>query len=106
MNSELICHEHTQQAFHDDIISLKDGRPALEKLSMLGEVQSMMRKEALREKFIECGVLEVFFNWLEPLTDVGPKPVFPNSTLRKGIIDTLDEMTDPKRGGTLVETVM
>ena len=52
----------------------------------------------LQEKLLEVGLLMSIKRWLEPLPDRS----FPNSTLRMGIFEVLDEITDPDRGGVAV----
>eukprot|EP01051_Picozoa_sp_SAG22_P025820 SAG22_NODE_7837_length_703_cov_1.607616_1_plen_145_part_10 len=80
-------------------------------------VRAQMKKQVLREKFLYASppVLDVMASWLLPVRldarkvdgKKFPKSVEPpNKTLRRGLIEVLDEMTDPARDGTMFETNM
>jgi hypothetical protein len=81
-----------------DIEANKKGEPALAKLLMLDALRAQVKKRDLQEKLLEVGLLMSIKRWLEPLPDRS----FPNSTLRMGIFEALDEITDPDRGGVAV----
>lgn len=50
----------------DDAANLRNA-PALQKLSMLPEVESETNKKEMKEKLLDAGLLEVFKTWLDPL---------------------------------------
>ena len=91
--------QRMEDAADDDESAHSAGKPALEKLALLPEVQTEMRKHELQVLFLEeCGILHVFKRWLGPLNG----KTFPNHNLKLGMLTLLDAMTDPDQGGSAV----
>ena len=95
--------QRMDDAADDDEEAHKKGKPALEKLAMLEEVRTEMRKRELQVLFLEeCGILRTFKRWLDPLNG----KTLPNHNLKLGVLEILNEMTDPEKGGSAVNPDM
>ncbi|KAG0587853.1 hypothetical protein KC19_2G196300 [Ceratodon purpureus] len=60
-------------------------KPAIEKLKMLPEVWNVLHKHPLQIKFLDCGGLSSFVNWLVPLPDGS----LPNTNVRTTVLTLL-----------------
>lgn len=91
--------QRMDDAADDDEAAHKEGKPCLEKLAMLEQVRTEMRKHELQVLFLEeCGILRTFKRWLDPING----KTFPNHNLKLGVLEILNEMTDPEQGGNAV----
>eukprot|EP01048_Picozoa_sp_COSAG05_P006919 COSAG05_NODE_469_length_9505_cov_14.573676_1_plen_487_part_00 len=93
--------EAMDSAQDEDEAANRRGEPALERLSMIQNVRTEMRKQELQHLYFdECGILHTFKRWLAPLNG----KAFPNYNLKHGVLEIVDEMTDPDRGGRAINT--
>ncbi|GJQ14258.1 hypothetical protein GpartN1_g6049.t1 [Galdieria partita] len=75
------------KAADDDLLALKVGKPATNKLKLVEEVEKNLRRVEYRELFLEQGLLSVLKRWLDPLPDGS----LPNASLRSRLLKILDE---------------
>jgi len=75
------------KAADDDLLALKAGKPATNKLKLVEEVEKNLRRVEYRELFLEQGLLSVLKRWLDPLPDGS----LPNANLRSRLLKILDE---------------
>eukprot|EP00871_Galdieria_phlegrea_P001400 jgi/Galph1/2260/GphlegSOOS_G938.1 len=75
------------KAVDDDLLALKAGKPASNKLKLVEEVERNLRRVEYRELFLEQGFLSVLKRWLDPLPDGS----LPNASLRSRLLKILDE---------------
>ncbi|EME26446.1 Transcription factor IWS1 [Galdieria sulphuraria] len=75
------------KAADDDLLALKAGKPATNKLKLVEEVEKNLRRVEYRELFLEQGLLSVVKRWLDPLPDGS----LPNASLRSRLLKMLDE---------------
>ena len=93
--------ESMDSAQDADEAANRRGEPALERLAMLGAVRTEMRKQDLQHLYLdECGILHTFQRWLAPLNG----KAFPNFNLKNGVLEIVDQMTDPDAGGRAINT--
>uniref|UniRef100_A0A7S1ERP1 TFIIS N-terminal domain-containing protein n=1 Tax=Timspurckia oligopyrenoides TaxID=708627 RepID=A0A7S1ERP1_9RHOD len=69
-----------------DLIAYKKGKPALNKLRLLTELESMVKKVPYRKALLINGVLNVIKAWMDPL----PDGQLPNQTLRVRMLGVLE----------------
>eukprot|EP01114_Cavostelium_apophysatum_P015510 TRINITY_DN4233_c0_g1_i4.p1 TRINITY_DN4233_c0_g1~~TRINITY_DN4233_c0_g1_i4.p1 ORF type:complete len:350 (+),score=136.21 TRINITY_DN4233_c0_g1_i4:1-1050(+) len=74
-------------AAEDDCKDNKEGKPALHKLKMLGEVLAQLEKKNLQQLFIENHILGTVRKWLEPLPDRS----LPNMKIREGLLQAMQK---------------
>eukprot|EP01098_Paradermamoeba_levis_P009445 TRINITY_DN3935_c0_g1_i1.p1 TRINITY_DN3935_c0_g1~~TRINITY_DN3935_c0_g1_i1.p1 ORF type:complete len:139 (+),score=37.64 TRINITY_DN3935_c0_g1_i1:200-616(+) len=75
-------------ATEDDALALKNGRPATNKIKLIGEVVETMSKVQYQTYLLERGVLKKLRRWLDPL----PDGALPNYNIREGILSVLPKL--------------
>ncbi len=77
--------DRMMQARDSDMECYKNGRPALNKLKMLREVEQMITKVTHRETLVENMLLPIIKAWLDPMQD----GTLPNVQIRTSILKIL-----------------
>ena len=77
------------RAYTSDQRAKRDGRPALNKIKMLKEVNSVLSKSGMRERFLQNQVCAVVVSWLE----VGKDGILPTLAIRTKLFRIMDKMT-------------
>lgn len=77
--------EKMMRARDEDIRSYKRGKPALEKLKMLREVELMLMKVSHREQLLDNVLLAIIKAWLDPM----PDGALPNVQIRTSLLNIL-----------------
>eukprot|EP00177_Eucheuma_denticulatum_P008496 GFKZ01015455.1.p1 GENE.GFKZ01015455.1~~GFKZ01015455.1.p1 ORF type:complete len:496 (+),score=144.58 GFKZ01015455.1:552-2039(+) len=80
--------ERMMAARDDDMRSYKRGKPALEKLKMLREVELMVMKVSHREQLLDNMLLAIIKAWLDPM----PDGALPNVQIRTSLLNMLSSM--------------
>lgn len=80
--------EKMMKARDDDIRSYKRGKPALEKLKMLREVELMVMKVSHREQLLDNMLLAIIKAWLDPM----PDGALPNVQIRTSLLTILSSL--------------
>lgn len=80
--------ERMMAARDEDIKSYKRGKPALEKLKMLREVELMVMKVSHREQLLDNMLLAIVKAWLDPM----PDGALPNVQIRTSLLTILTSM--------------
>lgn len=80
--------EKMMKARDADITAYKAGRPALNKLKMLREVELMVMKVSHREYLMDNMLLALIKAWLDPMSD----GALPNLQIRATLLTILNEM--------------
>lgn len=80
--------ERMMKARDDDIRSYKRGKPALEKLKMLREVELMVMKVSHREQLLDNMLLAIIKAWLDPM----PDGALPNVEIRTSLLTILSNL--------------
>lgn len=78
--------ERMMRARDEDIKAYKAGRPALEKLKMIRDVELMVMKVSHREALIDHMLLAIIKAWLDPMED----GALPNLQVRSSLLNILD----------------
>ncbi|GJP67510.1 hypothetical protein CLOP_g24324 [Closterium sp. NIES-67] len=89
-------HAKMLKAAEDDALANRQHRPAINKLRMLGEMLSTLRKKHLQREFLDRGVFSYLKNWLEPLPDLS----LPNIKIRTSILELVKELPIDVGGNT------
>lgn len=76
------------QAMNEDLEAYKSGKPALQKLQMLRDVEEMSTKVQCKEPLLENNFLAVIKTWLDPY----PDGVLPNVQIRKSLLNILADI--------------
>lgn len=84
-NECLVFLDRMSQARDDDMTCYKNGRPALNKLKMLREVETMITKVTHRDTLIENMLLPIIKAWLDPM----PDGTLPNVQIRTTLLRIL-----------------
>ncbi|XP_022753623.1 protein IWS1 homolog 1-like [Durio zibethinus] len=71
----------------DDAQLNRIGQPAINKLRKLPFLTEVLSKKSFQLEFLDCGVLTLLKNWLEPLPDGS----LPNATIRGTILNILTD---------------
>eukprot|EP01025_Chloroclados_australasicus_P021247 TRINITY_DN2231_c0_g1_i2.p2 TRINITY_DN2231_c0_g1~~TRINITY_DN2231_c0_g1_i2.p2 ORF type:complete len:425 (+),score=72.97 TRINITY_DN2231_c0_g1_i2:68-1342(+) len=74
--------EKMDQAVEQDMIANTQGQPAIHKLKMLREVETMLANRFLHPFFLDVGLLETLKAWIEPLPDGS----LPNEEIRTAVL--------------------
>jgi hypothetical protein len=79
------------EAYDKDVMAVRQGQPAFNKLKFLQEVNSQCRKSGMRHRLLDHRLLAAFNRWLSFTVDesTGTK-VLPNQRLRTQLVDLLD----------------
>lgn len=72
----------------EDAECIKAGKPALNKIRMLPEVTSILRKESLADSILDGNLLESARMWLEPLPDAS----LPSYEIQREIFSALESL--------------
>jgi transcription factor SPN1 len=72
-------------AVEQDLQAFEAGKPAINKLRMLGRVQEVLAMRKLHGELLDNGVLAVFKSWIEPM----PDGTLPNSKIRSAVLTML-----------------
>lgn len=80
--------ERMMKARDDDIKAYKAGKPALNKLKMLREVELMAMKVSYREQLLDNMLLAIIKAWLDPMSD----GALPNVHIRQTLLQILSSL--------------
>lgn len=72
----------------EDAECIKEGKPALNKIRMLPEVTTILRKESLADSILDGNLLESARMWLEPLPDAS----LPSFEIQREIFSALETL--------------
>ena len=75
-------------AVEQDMQAYENGKPAVNKLRMLGRVQEVLAMKKLHGELLDNGLLGVFKAWVEPM----PDGTLPNSKIRSAVLTMLTRL--------------
>jgi len=77
-----------EAAAEDDVEANQAGKPCLNKLKLLPEVENTLAKLELQREFLDSGILATLKAWLEPL----PNGALPNLNVRRILLEALHKL--------------
>ena len=81
-----------ETALIKDINSLKQKKPALEKIKLLPQIENMMRKIYMQEFLLSQNILNIFARWLQP----PKKGLLPSFEIRSKLLELLNVISTSK----------
>lgn len=78
----------------DDAVAVSERRPAMKKLAMLSEVQSMLAKKDMQRPLLDYDLLVAAKAWIAPL----PNGKLGNVTVRQRLLESISHMTGTHDG--------
>ena len=57
-------------AFDNDLKALQEGKPALEKMTMLKEIEIQCKKRQHQHRLLDYNLLRIISDWLKPLRNI------------------------------------
>ena len=77
-----------EAAAEADMDANTKGKPAIQKLRMLPDVQDILSNQNVHNEFLDGGLLGVFKAWIEPMPDGS----LPNITVRSAVLKLLAQL--------------